>query len=300
MALRCLENAVELAPGALHAHYTLARVLHEKGKTAKAVKILEDTLSREEAPRQGVIHRLLVRYDSGDEPGCEEDIERLGDANLLAPGLRCLLRAWRGDWDDVSFPSLALWNPELAGRALALLEQKHCDTVTAAEDPFHHPFFCPPPKPATKRRGGKIRNPLTRLLPKTLRTMLTRLGAGARWSSSVDRAFAAKRFKRVLCLWEMDVPENWKGVFTSILVAYSRYALFPGPRAVKLVRQSITKFPNCAELHFLHGLCLIRSAKVAEAGHAFTRAARLDDTLGYAFVKQLAKHLRLPLTLEQT
>jgi tetratricopeptide (TPR) repeat protein len=284
LAVETLEAALAERPELPEALYPLARALHELGRSRKALAILDRTIARERVPGAGVVHRALLRYDSGDDGLLREDIARLSPGSGLAPALEALTEARSGHWETARFPPPSLWNPEVAGRVLALLEERHAAETEPERDEFHSSLFVPAADPNPAGKAGNRGKPAP---PAPLRHR-------REWLAALEGASALRRFEEVIRLWELrQIPEAWRGPLAACYRVFAHYATRPPSAAARVAREAALRHSSCADLHFLHGLCLVRCSPRA-ASHAFVRAARHNDFEVYGVIRELARHLCLP------
>ncbi|MCZ6795811.1 MAG: tetratricopeptide repeat protein [Planctomycetota bacterium] len=281
-AASALEEVLERRPGLPEAIFPLSRVLHEQGKTPRALDLLEEAAADEGAG--GAIHRALICFDSGDDGGLGEALESLGPRNQSGPAIVTLCLVRQGDWGAATFPPVALWNAEIVGRLLSLLESRLAEGKPPGDDTFHHRLFVAAPKKAGKN-GQSPPGPAPRSWGRE------------EWEAALEASFAAGLFARFITTWESDVPARWRDALSREYWVYSHYASSPPSRAVETAREALAAAPRRMELHFLHGLCLVRHSRPVEAAHAFVRAARLDDVGMNSILLELAGHVEVHLNV---
>ena len=275
-------------PGLVEAIYPLSRVVHEQGDSPRALELLADLVDAEQPERGALIDRVFIFYDCGDDARLESDLQRLGDTNLTVRGIRALLKGRTGDWENVTLPPTALWNAEIVGRLLALLESSYAEKVPAKEDTFHHQLFSlelpanGDTAPEDDSKPSHPKGPWTR----------------KSWESALRETFARRRFAQCLEVWDAKGADSaWREALSRDYWLYSHYASSLPKTAVERAREQVTTHPRSVDCHFLHGLCLVRVGSSREAAHAFVRCARLEDVQIHTVVQDLAKRLDIALNI---
>ena len=285
-AVEILQNVLAERPGALEALFPLARALHEKGESDRALTMLDVAVEDLVDKTGELAHRALIRFDLGDGDGLSRDLAALGSDNPMASALSALASARRGDWQTALLPAFSLWNAELVGRLLAALEELHAQRREMNDDDFHHRLFSAHPAHAD---AGQAADP--RPLPESFSKRTD-------WSNELVGRFDAHDLDAVLVLARHENAADWHDDASRPLEVFASLAREPVAEALRLVDEALASVGPGLDLHFLRGLALIHDGKTSAASHAFVRAARCDDTVIHDVVTALARELDIGLQHE--
>ena len=279
-AIERLERLHDEATPLPEAAFPLARALHERGDSERALEILDGVLELPGIAPGACMHRVLVLWDLERHDRLAADLERLGPDNHLRSALECLTAAREKPLVLEEFPGFALWNSEMVGRLLALQEERFAERTPSAEDHFHHALFALPADalPGTRElRGGDFKAPRD-------------------WIAAVESAFTRREFREVLRLDDIDgLDDSWRRSATRAAVAFSAYAeLAPAAAVRRAIRAAGDDVDY--DLWFLIGLAELRAGNRARAGHAFARSARTADVQIHEVLAALTAHLEAPAT----
>ena len=290
-AVKILENVLAERPGAIEALFPLARALHEKGESDRAITVLDGAIEDLVDKTGALSHRAIIRFDVGDDEGLNHDVQALGSDNPMANALRALAGARCGDWKIALLPAFSLWNAELVGRLLAILEDIYAQRRETKDDFFHHRLFSTSAAAVADVEGSDTAAAPTPL-PKSF-------SKRAEWVDELIGRFDTRDFDAVLALTRhKDLAEEWLDESSSSLEVFASLAREPIGKTLGLVDKALATHGPSLDLHFLRGLALIRDGKTSAASHAFVRAARSADTVLYDVVTTLARELDISLERE--
>ncbi len=286
-AIELLEPLAAASPSDRAVVFPFARALHEGGDSERALELLDALLADDgggsDGAGDGRVHRALVRFDTGDDAGLETDLARMGPDNQMTAALEGLRRARDADPSDVRLPAFALWNAEVVGRLLALLEERHLSKADCSADEFHHDLY----RPEGESGRGDPDTPLSRAMS---------FRAAGDWVDAVEGAFVGGEWEEVLRLVDLEsVPDAWHGAPAIWYSAYSAYAHLPAAKATRRVERHIARHGPEYDLWFIAGLCRTRDGDRSRAGFAFTRATRQEDVQLHRVLMALAERLEVEL-----
>ena len=262
-ALEQFETALKRSRRAPEVLYPLARVLSERNEYEKGLALLEDAHTREQASAVGGLFRGILRYDHDEKGKAQEDLTQLAGENILARSLLALLDFKDQDQRSISIPRAARWLAEVAGRLLAILEERLYRMDVQAASHFHHALFSP--------------------------------AAVGKKSSDIEEAFLNEQHEKVASL-----GCNQPGKLADsdrIYCAFSLIAVGDDKKARQLL-EAMGKEAASADIHFLEGLCHSRFGRSREAGWSFVRAARLADIEVDHVLTELTEKLGVGIQLE--
>lgn len=288
-AVEILENVLAERPGALEAIFPLARALHEKGESDRALAVLDGAIEDLVDKTGALAHRAIIRFDVGDDDGLKHDLQALGSDNPMANALSALAGARRGDWKIALLPAFSLWNAELVGRLLAILEELYAQRRETKDDVFHHRLFSSSAAASDveKSDGAAAASPLPKSFSKR-----------ADWIDELNGRFDARDFDAVLTLARhKDLAEEWLDESSCAFEIFASLTRETSGKTLSIADKALATHGPSLDLHFLRGLALIRNGETSAASHAFVRAARSADTILYDVVTTLA--LELDISLER-
>jgi hypothetical protein len=305
-AVECLETVLARRPGAPEALFPLARAVAERGDAERALLLLEPLAG---APRSADgggpgevarVFRALILYDEARLGEARAELARTSPECVLGDALRELvsLSERRGEPEaggpapEVLLPRGALWLPDVAGRLLALLEERFLREGRTAAERFHHELFWPPPAlpEASEREGGKAEDPGGGLqLPGGRR--------GARlWRARIQALCEAGRYREVRAACrDPRVEDSWRDLASDVASGFSLIACGEEGEAACSIALRLRVHAGKSDLHFLLGLAHALLGDRRRAGWSFARAARLSDTDVHHVIRRQARELGVAL-----
>lgn len=358
-AERCYQSALRERPGSPDALCHYARALSELGRKDKALELLDEA-ERWSAPRSSTgateggrepggasageargadppasrpsavsrLYRAVVLHDHGDLVEARPIFESLRQENLLARaflGLLDLREKLVGGGvavpsTRVKLPLAARWLADVAGRALALLEQVYFASRPADAIEFHWSLFVPEstPPPARQETGPTAQTAATDRSQPPVSGQGGMLSAPAEASQAstrshasadpckepdlmtrVEEAFLGAHYEEVtkICGEGADTAGATEPL-VGFYRAFSLMALGKHASALRLVERILAESRGDWDVHFLAGLCHSRSGAVRPAAWSFARAARLKDTYVDEILCRLPPRLGVALEFE--
>lgn len=280
-----LEAALRSRPELPEAVFALARTRFERGERLEAIGALAESMASGRFPKGGHLHLAWMRFDVGDHEALRADVAALGPDNHVADALSRLEEVRAGTLAPADLPPAALWSAEIAGRVLALLEERRSRRVPLADDELHHALFSPvPPAPAPAGASGPegpvdpAPEPPPPVAPRQRKE----------WNKLLTDRFARREFAAFLELWSHpEVPEAWRAASDQETWLFARVAASPAGDALGDARALVAEGSGDVGIHFLHGLAALRGGEAIEAAQAFVRAARLDDVQIHDVIQRL-------------
>ena len=144
-AVELLEAALAARPGSADAVFPLARALSERNEAGRALALLDGAIAREPASEPARVFRAIVLYDHGRTAEAGEELSRVSAENVIARALSALidLRARNEGTESITIPRGARWIPDIAGRLLAIFEERFFRKEPEEAVSFHHTLFAP-------------------------------------------------------------------------------------------------------------------------------------------------------------
>lgn len=272
-AVATLSAVLEDHHGAWEAILPLARALAERGDTGKSIALLDDAQRDHGGSEAARSFRGLIHYDAGDVDAMTKTLAPLVSKNVLADALHAL-RLEEESGEPAQFPDGALWLADIAGRLLALREERLYASSREEADAFHHGLLAAEPTTSAQPSADDgFDNP-------------------RRWWSALDAAFQGKDYAGVMRVYHhKTAPSEWRDNDATALYAFSLLATDAETRVEELLAQRLKEDSTSSDLHFLRGLAWSRRGRRVEAAWCYTRAARLADTDLYYLLEGVSKKL---------
>ena len=151
-AVTTLSAVLESHNGAWEATLPLARALAERGETAKAIALLDDAQRDYGESEAALSFRGLIQYDAGKVDAMTKTLAPLVSKNVLADAIHALHQEEESS-EPAEFPDGALWLADIAGRLLALREERLYATSRDDADTFHHGLLAAEPTASPQPSG---------------------------------------------------------------------------------------------------------------------------------------------------
>lgn len=259
-AISGLRAVLEDAPGAWEATLPLARALAEDGETAEALALLEGAEQSHGDSEAARSFRGVIQFDAGDFGALTGTLAPLLSKNVLADALQAL-REEEESGTAAVYPDGSLWLADIAGRLLALREERLYACARGEADAFHHGLL------AAEAAGAEGHTPVDRY------------NDARAWWTDLDHAFQTKAYHDVARVYRHKTAQSdWRDNDATALYAFSLLATDEEARVEELLRPRLGEDSTSSDLHFLRGLAWSRRGRRCEAAWCYARAARLADT----------------------
>ena len=261
-AVSLLEPLLSTAVLPPEAVYIVARARSERGDCKAALAALGLATKPTVDPHVVRLFRGLIQYDHDHFAEARTELVALSSRNPIAAAVVELIEFGAdGTCKDLKLPRVACWMADVAGRLLAILEERLCGLGKGELMDFHRGLFLP--------SSSRPRDP-------------------------IEAAFVDANYLEIERLASAEDVVDAKCVDYR---AFALIALGQDEKAHRVLSSALEENPACADLHFLEGLRNTRFGRRREAAGSFTCAARLADIDLRDVIFELSKKLGVTIQL---